>query len=177
MNQSFAVTRIHFFAPCFDYFKQSGNHVHALSPHCESTAADDLKTQTDKLEFSDLNLWLLNKCTYSTAVVLVEQQAIAIWNYSGITWNFTVIIFFICFSCFHNVDGDLEIAYVFGINLYNKKPIINPYTEVKYAWGKRRESTFYWFVLTGESAITEMQKYISQMITIINLSKNLFLSV
>ncbi len=38
-------------------------------------------------------------------------------------------------------------------------------------------STFYWLVLTGESAIPEMQKYISQMTTIIMiiiLSKNNF---
>ncbi len=38
-----------FSARCLAYFKQSGNH--ALAPHCRS---DDLKTQTNKLEFSDL---------------------------------------------------------------------------------------------------------------------------
>ncbi len=40
------------------------------------------------------------------------------------------------------------------------------------------ESRFYWFVLTGESAIPEMQKQISRMttiITIIILSYNFFL--
>ncbi len=44
-----------FSAQCFAYFKQSGNHAHTLAPHCGSTADDDLKTQTNKLEFSDLN--------------------------------------------------------------------------------------------------------------------------
>ncbi len=40
---------------CFAYFKQSGNHAHVLAPPCGSATADDLKTPTNKLEFSDLN--------------------------------------------------------------------------------------------------------------------------
>ncbi len=42
-------------ALCFAYFKQYGNHVHMLAPHCGSTTSDDLKTPTNELEFSDLN--------------------------------------------------------------------------------------------------------------------------
>ncbi len=42
-------------ARCFAYFKESGNHAHALTPNCGSSADDDMKTQTNKLEFSDLN--------------------------------------------------------------------------------------------------------------------------
>ncbi len=74
----------------YTYFKQSGNHAHALAPHCGSTTADYLKTATNKLEFSDLNesvtqscsvmqsrlfclRLLLKKCTYSTSVVLIEK--------------------------------------------------------------------------------------------------------
>ncbi len=48
-----------FSARWFAYFKESGNRTHAhmlaLAPHCGSTADDDMKTQTNKLEFSDLN--------------------------------------------------------------------------------------------------------------------------
>ncbi len=44
-----------FLPGCFAYLKQSGNHAHTLAPHCGSAAADDMKTPTNKLEFSDLN--------------------------------------------------------------------------------------------------------------------------
>ncbi len=44
-----------FSARCFTYFKQSGNHTHALAPHYRSADDDDLKRATNKLEFSDLN--------------------------------------------------------------------------------------------------------------------------
>ncbi len=44
-----------FSARRFAYFKQSGNHAHTLAPHCGSEPDDDLKTLTNKLEFSDLN--------------------------------------------------------------------------------------------------------------------------
>ncbi len=43
------------FCSVFSYFKQYGNHVHMLAPHCGSAASDDLKTPTNELEFSDLN--------------------------------------------------------------------------------------------------------------------------
>ncbi len=52
-----------------------------------------------------LRLWLLNKCTYLTAVVLVEKYCnLELVELLGIrikTRNFTVIIFF------HNVDRDI----------------------------------------------------------------------
>ncbi len=55
LKQSFSVTRIHFLPHVLFIFLQSGNHVHALTLHCGSAAADDLKTVTNKLEISDLN--------------------------------------------------------------------------------------------------------------------------
>ncbi len=41
-----------FSARCLVYLKQSGNHKHVLAPHSGSATADDLKSQTNKLEFN-----------------------------------------------------------------------------------------------------------------------------
>ncbi len=62
-----------FSAQCFAYFKQSGNHAHAhaLAPHWGSAAADDMKTPTNKLEFS-----ILMKASHSRSVFCHEISTI-----------------------------------------------------------------------------------------------------
>ncbi len=44
-----------FSAQSFIYVLQSGNHAQVLALYCRSTAGNDLKTATSKLEFSFLN--------------------------------------------------------------------------------------------------------------------------
>ncbi len=60
-NQSFAVLITNIYPGVLLIFKQSGNHAHMLAPHCGSAADDNLKTQTNKLEFSDLTLRFIQK--------------------------------------------------------------------------------------------------------------------
>ncbi len=50
-----SVARIDFLSGVMRIVLQSGNQTHALALHCRSGADDDLKTQTHKLECSDLN--------------------------------------------------------------------------------------------------------------------------
>ncbi len=51
-NQSFAVTRIHFLPGVLLILSNLATMCN--QPHCGSAAANDLKTATNKLEFSDL---------------------------------------------------------------------------------------------------------------------------
>ncbi len=113
---------------CFAYFKQPCAHTRSSLQKHRRRWSENRQTSWSlaskwkcysilSSRLYCLRLWSLNKCTYSTAVVLIEKY-------------FTVIIFLVCFTSFHNVDR--ESAYVFGINLYNKMPIINQYTR----WGK-----------------------------------------